>query len=118
MLFRSLVQIGLRKAPDLPDVPLLVDLVPEGIDHEVVRLFSASLELGRVYLAPPNVPAPRVAILRQAFINTVADGYFLDEAHRLGVDVNPTDGETVQKIITSLVAEPPAVVEKARTFLP
>jgi tripartite-type tricarboxylate transporter receptor subunit TctC len=112
-----LVQIGLRKAPDLPDVPLLLDLVKPGIDREVVRLFSSSLELGRVYLAPPNVPENRLAILRKAFSQAVADHNFLEEAQRLNIDVNPTDGETVQKIIAELTAEPPTVVEKARTFL-
>lgn len=112
-----LVQIGLHKAPDLPDVPLLIDLVKPGIDHEVVRLFSSSLELGRVYLAPPNVPENRVSTLRKAFSQTVTDPNFLEEAQRLNIDVNPTDGETVQKIIIMLTAEPPAVIEKARTFL-
>jgi tripartite-type tricarboxylate transporter receptor subunit TctC len=112
-----LVQIGLRKAPDLPDVPLLIDLVKSGIDHEVVRLFSSSLELGRVYLAPPNVPENRISILRQAFSQAVTDHYFLEEAQRSNIDVNPTNGETVQRIITMLTAEPPTVIEKARTFL-
>ena len=112
-----LVQIGLRKAPDLPDVPLLLDLVKPGVDREVVRLFSSSLELGRVYLAPPNIPENRLSILRQAFSQTVADRYFLEEAQRLNIDVNPTDGQTVQKIIAMLTAEPPTVIAQARTFL-
>jgi len=112
-----LVQIGLHKAPDLPDVPLLLDLVKPGEDREVVRLFSASLELGRVFLAPPNVPAERVAVLRQTFDASVHDPLFRAEAERMALDVNPTSGAEVQRVIALLVAEPPEIIEKAKAFI-
>jgi tripartite-type tricarboxylate transporter receptor subunit TctC len=112
-----LIQIGLRKSPDLPDVPLLLDLVKPGVDREAVRLLSSGLELGRVYIAPPRVPPERVAILREAFNQAVADPAFVEEAKRLNIDVNPTDGAYVQNLIRTLVAEKPAVIEKARSFL-
>jgi len=112
-----LVQIGLNKAPDLPDVPLLIDLVAPGTDHEVVRLFSASLELGRVFLAPPGVPAERVALLRGVFDAAVGDPSLLAEANRMQIDVNPRPGSEVQKIIASLLAEPPTVIEQAKALM-
>ena len=112
-----LVQIGLHKASDLPNTPLLLDLVKSGADHEVVRLFSTSLELGRVYLAPPNVPLDRVAILRQAFSDTMDDPLLRQEAQRLNITIDPTNGAEVQNLIASLANEPPAVIETARTFL-
>jgi tripartite-type tricarboxylate transporter receptor subunit TctC len=112
-----LVQIGLHKDADLPDVPLLLDLVKAGPDREAIRLFSSSLELGRIYLAPPNVPPERVAILRKAFGQAVADPMFVQEAKRLNLDVNPSDGPSVQNLVKSLASEPPEVIEKARSFL-
>lgn len=112
-----LVQIGLRKSPDLPDVPLLLDLVKPGADREAVRLLSSSLELGRVYLAPPHIPPERLAILRKAFMLAVADPTFVQEAHHLNLDVNPTDGAYVQKVIQTLMSEKPEVIEKARTIV-
>ena len=112
-----LVQIGLHKASDLPNTPLLLDLVKSGADHEVVRLFSTSLELGRVYLAPPNVPLDRVAILRQAFNDTMDDPLLRQEAQRLNIAIDPTNGAEVQNLIASLANEPPAVIETAHTFL-
>ena len=111
-----LVQIGLRKAPDLPDVPLLLDLVKDGTEHEVVRLFSASLELGRVFLTPPDVPADRVQLLRGIFDTAVGDPGLREEARRMQIDINPARGVDVQKIIASLLAEPPAVIEQAKAL--
>jgi tripartite-type tricarboxylate transporter receptor subunit TctC len=112
-----LVQIGLHKDADLPDVPLLLDIVKAGPDREAVRLLSSSLELGRVYLAPPNVPAERIAILRKAFAGAVADPLFLQEAKRLNLDVNPADGATVQNLVETLAAEPPEAIDRARSFI-
>jgi tripartite-type tricarboxylate transporter receptor subunit TctC len=111
-----LLQIGLHKAPDLMDVPLLLDLASPGTDREVVRLFSASLELGRVVLAPPNVPMDRIAILRKTFDDVVADPRFRDDARHSDVDINPISGAEVQSIIASLVAEPPQIIEKAKAL--
>ena len=62
-----LVQIGLAKAADLPDVPLLMDLGTNDEDRELLRLLSASTAIGRPLFTTPDVPAERVAALRKAF---------------------------------------------------
>jgi tripartite-type tricarboxylate transporter receptor subunit TctC len=112
-----LVQIGLRKADDLPDVPLLLDLVTDPTDHEVVRLFSASLQLGRVVVTPPDVPQERVALLRATYDAALADPALLADARRMQIDIDPVQGVEVQKIIASLLAESPAVIEKAKAIV-
>lgn len=111
-----LVQIGLRKAPDLPDVPLLIDIVPDPTDREVARLFSAGLELGRVVAAPPDVPAERVQLLRKVFDAALADPSLRAEAQRMQLDIEPMTGAEVQRIIASLLSEPPRVIEKAKAL--
>jgi tripartite-type tricarboxylate transporter receptor subunit TctC len=111
-----LVQIGLRKAPDLPDVPLLMDLVSDPTDREVVRLFSASLQLGRVVVAPPGVPEERVTLLRATYDAALADPGLRADARRMQIDVDSVRGVDVQKVISSLIAEPPEVIEKAKTI--
>jgi hypothetical protein len=59
-----LVQIGLTKAPDLPDVPLLIDLAKNEEDRAVLMLLSASVTIGRPLYVAPGVPAERVRALR------------------------------------------------------
>ena len=61
-----LVQIGLTKAPDLPDVPLLMDLANND-DKAVLKLLSASTTIGRPIFTSPGVPEERVKALRAAF---------------------------------------------------
>jgi tripartite-type tricarboxylate transporter receptor subunit TctC len=112
-----LVQIGLHKAPDLPEVPLLLDLAHNSAERDVVRLYSAGLELGRVFLAPPNVPADRLAVLRSAFQTAAADPHFRAEAARLDVDIEPMSGEEVANIIRELTSIPAEVIDRARKYL-
>ena len=52
-----LVQIGLAKASDLPDVPLLMDLGTNEEDRQLLRVLSSSTHIGRPIFTTPDVPA-------------------------------------------------------------
>ena len=56
MRLTILVQIGLFKAPDLPNVPLLMDLAKNEEDRAVLKLLSASTTIGRPIFTTPGVP--------------------------------------------------------------
>jgi tripartite-type tricarboxylate transporter receptor subunit TctC len=112
-----LVQIGLKKAPDLPDVPLLMDLGKNDEDRQLLRLLSASTNVGRPVFTTPDVPAERVAALRKAFDTMVHDPAFLAEAKREKFDVDPASGEELQKIVAEIVAAPMAQGERLRQII-
>ncbi|MFT5485464.1 MAG: tripartite-type tricarboxylate transporter receptor subunit TctC [Paracoccaceae bacterium] len=58
---------------DMPDVPLLKNLVTDPTDKQVAELMAGNMILGRGWLAPPGVPADRIAALRMAFEKSFAD---------------------------------------------
>ncbi len=76
---RVLVLIGTR-TPDLPDVPLLVDLAGNSDDRSLLELFSAPYTIGKPTAVGPKVPADRVAALRAAYVATMQDPAFLADA--------------------------------------
>ena len=94
-----LVQIGLAKAPDLPDVPLLMDLAKNDQDRAVLKLLSAPTTIGRPLFTTPDVPPERVKALRDAFDATMKDPAFLAQAKKQNFDLNPVSGEEMQKIV-------------------
>jgi tripartite-type tricarboxylate transporter receptor subunit TctC len=106
-----LVQIGLRKAADLPNVPLLMDVANNDLDRAAMRLLSAPTTIGRPFFAPPNVPAERVKALRAAFDSMIKDKAFLEEAQKLNLDIDPVSGEELQKIVADII-DAPADVKK------
>ena len=56
-----LVQIGLKRDPDLPDVPLLLELVSNDADRKLMTFVSAETAISRALVTTPDVPKDRVA---------------------------------------------------------
>jgi tripartite-type tricarboxylate transporter receptor subunit TctC len=112
-----LVQLSLDKHPDLPDVPLIMDLAKTPLQKGVFQLVFARQVLGRPFLAPPGMPADRVASLRKAFADTMTDKEFLAEADRAKLEITPVSGEALQKVVVDAYAMPPEVIKKTAELL-
>jgi tripartite-type tricarboxylate transporter receptor subunit TctC len=112
-----LVQIGLKKVPDLPGVPLLMDLAANGDDHTLLRLLSASTHIGRPIFTAPEVPAERVKALREAFDAMIRDPAFLEQARKEHFDIDAVPGEALQQLIAEIVAMPAAQGERLKKIL-
>jgi tripartite-type tricarboxylate transporter receptor subunit TctC len=109
---RLLLQGALRKAPDLPDLPLALDLITNESDRKLMQLYFSQKTVARPVVAPPGLPAERLALLRQAFMALAKDPEFLAEADRSGVEVAPVSGEDVHRVITAITAAPTDVIER------
>jgi tripartite-type tricarboxylate transporter receptor subunit TctC len=107
------LQLGLEKHEDLPNVPLVMDLPASPEDKAALKLIVSRQSIARPFAAPPGVPPERVAALRAAFDATMKDPDFLAEAKRLALEVRPVSGPQVQALIKDLYASPPEVVKLA-----
>jgi tripartite-type tricarboxylate transporter receptor subunit TctC len=112
-----LVQIGLKRHPDLQDVPLLLELVDNDADRKVMTFLSAETSISRALVTAPGVPAERVQALRRAFDATMKDPQFLAEAQKAKMDISPLTGEESQVIADSIVNTPPDVIARAKVVL-
>jgi tripartite-type tricarboxylate transporter receptor subunit TctC len=112
-----LVQLALHKHPDLPDVPVIIDLAKTDEQRQILKLIFARQALGRPFLAPPGIPAGRAEALRTAFMDTMHDKDFLAETEKAQLEITPIDGAGVQKLVAGLYQSPPAVVKKAAELL-
>lgn len=110
-----LMQIGPKKLPDLPNVPLLYDLVKNDEQRQMVNLLSGNMQIERPFAGPPKIPDDRLETLRRAFDGTVKDPKFLAEAKRLGAKIDPHTGEEAAKIVKSIIDTPLALVAKLRS---
>lgn len=94
-----LMQMSLFKHPDLPDVPLMIDLAPNDTARAVLEIVTITGELGRPFVAPPGVPADRVAALRQAFDETMKDPDFLADAEKLHKEIHPIGWKEMENLV-------------------
>jgi tripartite-type tricarboxylate transporter receptor subunit TctC len=108
-----LVQLALKKHPELPNVPLIVDLAKSEEQKRILRIIFARQVMGRPFLAPPGVPEDRVAALRKAFMDTMQDKDFLAEAEKAQLEITPESGEEIQELVTDLYKTPPEIAKKA-----
>jgi tripartite-type tricarboxylate transporter receptor subunit TctC len=112
-----LLQLALHKHPELPDVPLVVDLAKTDEERQILTLIFARQVMGRPFLAPPDVPADRADALRAAFTATMTDPAFVAEAEKAQIEVNPVAGEDLQKLVAEIYRTPPEVANKAAQLL-
>lgn len=108
------IQIAFKRSRHLPDVPALAEVVKDQQKLKILRLILAPQEMDRPLLAPPGVPADRVAILRKAFDAAVADPAFLAEAKRQSLEVDPVSGEEVAQTVREAYDLPKDVVTAAK----
>ncbi len=105
-----ILQIGLRKEPDLPDVPLLVDLAKTEVERAIFHFVSSDSAMGFPVVAPPGVPTDRIAALRKAFQTTLVDPAFLSDAEKRSLPVQPRSGDEVRHVVDTLIATPKDVI--------
>jgi tripartite-type tricarboxylate transporter receptor subunit TctC len=113
-----LLQIGLVRFPDLPNVPSAIELISNPESRRVLELILIRQEMGRPFALPPGVPADRVALLRQAFDATLKDPEFLRDAKRLQMEVDPLTGEAVEKLLRTAYSAPQDIIARAAPLVP
>jgi tripartite-type tricarboxylate transporter receptor subunit TctC len=112
-----LVQLGLSKHPDLPDVPLIVDLAKKSEDRDILKLVFARQEIAWPFVAPPDLPKDRAAALRAAFDATMKDKTYRAEADKAKLEIMPVAGADMQRLVGELYATPAPIVQRAMEML-
>jgi tripartite-type tricarboxylate transporter receptor subunit TctC len=110
---KPIVQSGLARHKDLPDVPLMQEVISDPAGKKVAEFMSAGSAVGRALMMPGKVPVARIAALRNAFDQLVKDPDFLRQAAEMGVELDPKPGLETQAISDSILATSPDVIKSA-----
>jgi tripartite-type tricarboxylate transporter receptor subunit TctC len=112
-----LLQFGLQRHPDLKDVRLMQEIATKPDDKEALELLQVPTLIGRPFLAPPNVPAERLAALRSAFNAMIKDEGFIADAAKQRMEVQLVTGEEIQKVIAHAYGTAPQVLARAKDLM-
>src|SRR5262245_56116877 len=112
-----LVQLGLKKQPEMGNTPLVMEFAKTDSDRGVLELIFARQDMAYPVVAPPGVPAERVAVLRRAFEAVVKDPDYIADAKKQHLDVDSMRGEEIAKLLERIYASPEPVIQRARTAL-
>jgi hypothetical protein len=112
--YNVLIQIGIEKDKQFQSPPLARELPSDPKYKGAIELISPVISIARPIAAAQNVPADRVAALRKAFMATMADPQFLEEASRLDLEISPMEGAALQTAIEQIVDAPADVLSRIR----
>lgn len=108
------VAATLAPDPDLPGIPNAFDLVKSDADRQLLMLLAGPWYFGRPFMAPPDVPAARLAALRAAFDATMTDPALLAAAKKEQMEIHPLTGAEIVATIKKIDDVPPAVIARAK----
>jgi tripartite-type tricarboxylate transporter receptor subunit TctC len=111
-----ILQNGVRRSPDLPDVPLAMDFITAATDREAAALYFGLKQVARPVLCGPGVPADRLQALRTAFARLKDDADYRADAQRLGL-ADPTPAGEVQDFVARAASAPPDVTSRLTAIL-
>src|SRR5882672_9331518 len=112
-----LVQVGVKRSPELPDIPTLQDLAKNEADRQVLTFISADTAISRPLVTSAGVPPERVEALRRAFDAAMKDPELLAEAEKSKTDISPMTGEEAQKIAEATINAPADVRSRASKLI-
>ena len=117
-LIKIILQHGLTRLADLPDVPLFIDQAKTQEDREALEFLLSPQAAAKPFYAPPNIPADRLDILRRAFDSTVRSPAFLAAAAKAHIEVSDSmSGEELGEAVAKVTRTPKPVVERIRGIL-
>ncbi|MGE3645052.1 MAG: Bug family tripartite tricarboxylate transporter substrate binding protein [Beijerinckiaceae bacterium] len=111
---KALVFASRTREPTNPDVPTLVEVLPDEKAKKVANFLAAESDYGRSLFLGPGVPAERAAALRKAFEDTMKDADFLAMAKKLRIPVEPTSGDSLAALTQDIVATPTEILDLAK----
>jgi len=82
--------------------------------RQILRMHLAGQSFGRPFFSSPGLPEDRKAALRAAFDATMRDADFIGETNKVKLEVSPTSGADIDRLLAEVYATPKDVIEKAK----
>jgi tripartite-type tricarboxylate transporter receptor subunit TctC len=112
-----ILQMGMKKAADLANVPLIMDLVSDPKQRSALEFLLGSSVMARPFVAPPGIPAGRLKLLRAAFDGALRDPELRAQGNQQKLDIDPVGGAEMEALLTKLYATPQSIIEPTRAWL-
>jgi tripartite-type tricarboxylate transporter receptor subunit TctC len=112
-----LFQGGAEPNAELKGVPFVLDLARTDEQKKTIEFLYAGQGIGRPFVAPPDLPAERLKMLRDAFNATMKDADFIAETKKSKLELEPEDGEHLAALIAKIYATPKPIVDKIANLI-
>ena len=108
------VQYGLTRHPDLPDVPTCIEIASTDEERKILGAVVNATEIGKAILSTPGVPVDRAEALRKAFVDMTHDKDFIAELENMRVELTPMTGTKLQELVQEVGNMSPDLINKIK----
>ena len=107
-----ILQIGLERHPDLPNVPNILDFPMSNDAKAMLRLVAGPGAIAKLFAASPGTPQSLLNVLRKGFADTLKDPELLADAEKSKMSISYIPAEQVTKIIKEMNSTSPELKQK------
>lgn len=111
------IQLGMERDKEYPNVPTALELAPDPVVRSIFEIAFVEQVMGRPFVLPPDVPKDRSDLLRHAFDETMKDPALLEEAAKLGAEIDPVTGERINELLDKVYLAPADLTQRVRELV-
>lgn len=112
--FKIILQASKITDPELKGVPHVYSYAKSDDDRKVFDLIFGIQRLGRMFVAPPGLPADKTAALRKAFDAAQKDPELIAMAKKGNLSLNFRSAAEIAQIVKETYATKKSLVERAK----
>lgn len=111
------LQASLKSHPKYKNVPLAINYAKSEEARELLIVADNAHGAQFPFSTPPGMAKERLDTLQRAFMRTFKDPALIAEAKKSQLDIDPVDGPTIAKSLSSLYDLKPATVARLKDIL-
>ncbi|MFM2129732.1 MAG: hypothetical protein RL477_1278 [Pseudomonadota bacterium] len=117
-IVRPILQFATRtRLPEFPDVPTAREVAGKSSNLDLIEMLEAPFYMARPFAAPPGLSAETTKVLRAAFMKAHQDPAAVKEAEKQRLELSPSDGAEVHKVIERLAGVPKELYKRYNDIL-
>jgi len=99
------------------DIPMALDYAPDNNSRSLINLIGSQAQLSRLTAGPPGIPADRLKVLQDVYLEVMSDPEFLAEAAKQGLPIAPLIGDALAVKIGEALVQSPEMLAKIVSIL-
>jgi tripartite-type tricarboxylate transporter receptor subunit TctC len=111
------MQLGMERDKEYPDVPTALEVAPNPAARSIFEIAFVEQVMGRPFVLPPDVPKDRADMLRRAFDEAMKDPALLEEAAKIGAEIDPVSGERINELLDKVYSAPAELTQRVRDLV-
>ena len=112
-----IMQLGMERDKEYPNVPTALEIAPDATAKSIFEIAFVEQVMGRPFVLPPDVPKDRADMLRRAFDESMKDSALLEDAAKLGAEIDPVSGERINQLLDKVYSASPELTRRVRDLV-